>query len=94
VEILTILTILLLLLVISAGALVRSYFVRGRLRGMQEATVEIIRGANSHFEAGSRPPAGVLKALEVLNAGGGFPQDKQLASDLSPSSSSDPPLGS
>jgi hypothetical protein len=78
VEILTILTILLLLLVISAGALVRSYFVRGRLRGMQEATVEIIRGANSHFEAGSQPPAGVLKALEVLNAGGGFPQDKQL----------------
>lgn len=78
-EILTLLAFLLLLLVFSTGALAQSYFIRGRLRGMQEATIEIIRGVNSHFEVEGQPPAGVLKALETLKtAGSGLSQDKLL----------------
>src|SRR5882757_1763229 len=66
-EILTVLTILMMLLAISVGSLLRSCFVRGRLCGMQEAATEIIRGVNSHFETEGKPlPAGVSKALETL----------------------------
>lgn len=70
-EILTVIALLLLLLVISSGRLMRSYFVRGRRRGMQEAATEIIRGVNSHFEAGGQLPAGVAKALEKLQSPAG-----------------------
>jgi hypothetical protein len=67
-EILTVLTVLLLLLAISLGALLRSSFIRGRHRGMQEAAAEIIQGVNSHFEVGGQLPAGVSKALERLRS--------------------------
>ena len=70
-EILTVIALLLLLLVISSGSLMRSYFVRGRHRGMQEAAAEIIRGVNSHFEVGGQLPAEVSKALEKLRSSAG-----------------------
>ena len=66
-EILAVLTFLLLLLAISLGSLMRSCFIRGRHRGMQEAAAEIIRGVNSHFEVEGQLPAGVSKALGKLN---------------------------
>src|SRR3984957_16461709 len=71
-EILAVLAVLQLLLLISAGSMLRSYFVRGRHRGMQEAATEIIRGVNSHFDVveGQLPPS-VSKALEILNAAPG-----------------------
>jgi hypothetical protein len=65
-EILIVLTLLLLLLAISLGSSMRSCFVRGRHRGMQEAAAEIIRGIHSHFEVGGGLPAGVSKAQERL----------------------------
>ena len=65
-EILAVLTFLLLLLAISLGSLMRSCFVRGRHRGMQEAAAEIIRGVNSHFEVEGQLPAAVSKALGKL----------------------------
>lgn len=65
-EILAVLAFLLLLLAISLGSLMRSCFVRGRHRGMQEAAAEIIRGVNSHFEVEGQLPAAVSKALGKL----------------------------
>ena len=70
-EILTVVALLLLLLVISSGRLMRSYFVRGRHRGMQEAATEIIRGVHSHFEVAGQLPAEVSKALEKLKSPAG-----------------------
>jgi hypothetical protein len=80
-EILTVLTTLMLLLAISVGSLLRSSFVRGRFRGMEDAATEIIRGVNSHFETeGQQLPAGVSKALETLKgATGRVSHQKQLA---------------
>ena len=78
-EILTVLTILLLLLMISLGSFLRSCFVRGRLRGMQEAAAEIIRGLNSHVEVEGELTAGVSKALETLKtAAAGVSHHKQI----------------
>jgi hypothetical protein len=78
-EILAVLAVLQLLLLISMGALVRSYFIRGRHRGMQEAAAETIRSVHSHFEVEGQLPAGVLKALKVLNtASGHVSHRKQL----------------
>lgn len=67
-EILVVLTLLLLLLAIAVGSLMRSCFIGGRHRGMQEAAAEIIRGVNSHFEVEGKLPAGVSKALEKLRS--------------------------
>ena len=69
--ILIILAVLHLLLFMSAGSMIRSYFIRGRHRGMQEAAIEIIRGVNSYFEVGEQLQAGVLRALEKLKAAPG-----------------------
>ncbi len=65
-EILVVIASLLLLLAISSGSLMRSCFIRGRHRGMQEAAAEIIRGVNSHFEVEGQLPADVSKALGKL----------------------------
>jgi hypothetical protein len=78
-EILIVLAVFQLLLLISFGSLLRSYFIRGRHRGMQEAAAEIIRGVNSHFEVEGQLPAGVLKALKTLKtAPGHVSHHKQL----------------
>ncbi len=78
-EILTVLGMLLLLLVISVGSLLRYWFIRGRLRGMQEAAAETIRGIHSHFEVEGQLPPGVSKTLEKLKtAAGSLSHHKQL----------------
>jgi hypothetical protein len=47
----------------------RSYFAKGRLAGMEEATREVIRGVRSHFDvAGQAPPDGVAKAVEAVSS--------------------------
>jgi hypothetical protein len=78
-EILTVLGILQLLLFVSAASLLRSYFIRGRHRGMQEAAAEIIRGVSPHFEVVGQPPPNVSKAQETLKAApGNVSHRKQL----------------
>ena len=58
---------LLFLLLASAWSAARSYFAKGRLKGMEEATLEIIRGIGSHYEiAGQASPEHVTKAVEAV----------------------------
>src|SRR5260370_33068318 len=65
--ILAVLIVLLILLVVSACSSARSYFSKGRLAGMEEATLEIIRGINSHYEVAGQPaPDQVTKAGEAV----------------------------
>jgi hypothetical protein len=76
---LTVVAFLLFMLAISLGSLMRSFFVRGRHHGMQEAAAELIRGVSSHFEVDGQIPAGVSKALEKLRGSvGHVSQHKQL----------------
>jgi hypothetical protein len=66
-DILVVIIVLLILLLASTWSSARSYFVKGRLAGMEEATLEIIRGVRSHYElAGQAPPDDVTKALEAV----------------------------
>jgi hypothetical protein len=68
VDILSILVALIFLLLTAAWSSARSYFAKGRLAGMEEATREIIRGVNSHYElAGQSTPEPVAKAVEAVN---------------------------
>jgi hypothetical protein len=69
VEILIVLVLLQAVFVIAIWSSVSTFFARGRLRGMQEATQEIIRGVHSHYEvAGEAIPAGVAKAIDAVKA--------------------------
>src|SRR5882672_11853026 len=64
---LAVLIVLLVLLLVSAWSSARSYFARGRLAGMEEATLEIIRGVCSHYESsGQATPDYVAKAIEAV----------------------------
>jgi hypothetical protein len=66
-DILAVIIGLLFLLLASAWSSAKSYFARGRLAGMEEATREIIRGIGSHYElAGQAPPDHVAKAVEAV----------------------------
>ena len=66
-DILVVIIVLLVLLLASAWSSARSYFVKGRLAGMEEAKTEIIRGVRSHYElAGQPPPDDVTKAAEAV----------------------------
>src|ERR1700730_3614730 len=47
--ILAVIIVLLILLLASTWSSARSYFAKGRLAGMEEATLEIIRRINSHY---------------------------------------------
>src|SRR5262249_29703364 len=68
-DILAILAVLLLSLAYASISSARSYFARGRLAGMEEATREIIRGVRSHYEiAGLPPPDAIAKAIEAVNS--------------------------
>lgn len=68
-DILVVLALLQLLFVLAILSSVRTFFARGRLRGMQEATQEIVRGVHSHYEvAGEAVPAHVAKAIEAVKA--------------------------
>jgi hypothetical protein len=67
--ILAVIIVLLILLLASAWSSARSYFAKGRLAGMEEATLEIIRGISSHYEsAGQAPPDYVTKAIEAVKS--------------------------
>jgi hypothetical protein len=68
-DILAVVVVLLLLLLIASWSSARSYFAKGRLAGMEEATRELIRGIRSHFDvAGQAPPDAVAKALEAVGS--------------------------
>jgi hypothetical protein len=63
-DILIVIIVLLVLLLVSAWSSARSYYGKGRLAGMEEATHEIIRGVRSHYE---QPPSDeVTKAIEAV----------------------------
>jgi hypothetical protein len=67
--ILVVIIVLLVLLLASTWSSARSYFAKGRLAGMEEATLEIIRGINSHYEgAGQAPPDHVTKAVDAVRS--------------------------
>jgi hypothetical protein len=67
--ILAVLIVLLTILLASTWSSARSYFARGRLKGMEEATLEIIRGIDSHYQtAGQAPPDQVTKAIEAVKS--------------------------
>jgi hypothetical protein len=67
--ILAVLIVLLTLLLASTWSSARSYFAKGRLKGMEEATLEIIRGVDSHYQtAGQAPPDHVVKAVEAVRS--------------------------
>ena len=69
VEILIVLALLQLLFVIAIWSSAGTFFARGRLRGMQEAAEEIVRGMQSHYEvAGEAIPADVAKAIGAVKA--------------------------
>jgi hypothetical protein len=69
VDILVILGGLLLALVVAGWSSAKSYFEKGRLQGMVEATREISRGISSHYELeGQAVPESVAKALKAFNA--------------------------
>src|SRR5882724_12318264 len=68
-DILTVIVVLLLLLFVASWSSARSYFAKGRLAGMEEATREVIRGIRSHFDvAGQAPPDYVAKAVEAVGS--------------------------
>ena len=67
-DILVILGGLLLALVVAGFSSARSYFEKGRLQGMEEATRELSRGISSHCELeGQAVPESVAKALKGFN---------------------------
>jgi hypothetical protein len=69
VDILIVLALLQLLFVAAIWSSAGTFFARGRLRGMQEATQEIVRGVQSHYEvAGEAIPVNVAKAIAAVTA--------------------------
>ncbi len=63
--ILAVIVVLLVLLLASTWSSAKSYFAKGRLAGMEEATLEIIRGVCSHYESsGQATPDHVVKVRE------------------------------
>jgi hypothetical protein len=60
---------MLIAFVIASWSCAKSYFEKGRVRGMEEATREIMRGVRSHYELDSQAvPEPVAKALELAKA--------------------------
>jgi hypothetical protein len=69
VDILVILGSLLLALVVAGWSCAKSYFEKGRLQGMEEATRELSRGISAHYETeGQAVPENVAKALKAFDA--------------------------
>ena len=80
-DILVILGGLLLALVVAGFSSARSYFEKGRLQGMEEATRELSRGISSHYELqGQGIPESVAKALKGFNAVSGKRWNKRKGS--------------
>jgi hypothetical protein len=56
-------------LIVAGWSCAKSYFGKGRLRGLEEATREISRGISSHYELEGRViPERVAKAIRALKA--------------------------
>jgi hypothetical protein len=56
-------------LIVAGWSCAKSYFGKGRLRGLEEATREISRGISSHYELeGQVIPERVAKAIRALKA--------------------------
>jgi hypothetical protein len=69
VDLLLVLGSLIATLAYAALSCARSYFERGRRRGMEEAMREMMRGVSSHCELdGEAAPADVKKAIDAFNA--------------------------
>jgi hypothetical protein len=69
VDILAVVSLLSIALVSAAWSSARSYFARGRLHGMHEATQEIVRGIFSHYEVdGPTLPPAAAKAMQAMAA--------------------------
>ena len=67
--ILVVIIVLLLVLFAATWSSARSYFQKGRLAGMEEATREIIRGLGSHDKIAGQPaPDHVTTAIEALRS--------------------------
>jgi hypothetical protein len=60
---------LLVALAVAGLSCARSYFEKGRLRGVEEATREILRGMSLHYELeeGRTVPENVVKALKAVS---------------------------
>ena len=68
-DILAVILVLLVTLLFTTWSAARSYFLKGRLAGMEEATREIIRGIGSHYiSAGEAPPEQVTKAIDAIGS--------------------------
>jgi hypothetical protein len=68
-DILVVVIVLLLLLFAATWSSAHSYFAKGRLAGMEEATLEIIRGIGSHYQsAGRSVPGHVTAAVEAASS--------------------------
>jgi hypothetical protein len=68
---------LLVAFIVAGWSCARSYYEKGRLRGLEEATREIVRGVNSHYELeGQMVPEPVLKALKFAKAVSERPRKK------------------
>jgi hypothetical protein len=68
-DILAVVAVLLILFCAASWSSARSYFAKGRLVGMEEATGEIVRGIRAHYEgAGQAAPESVTKSLEAIAA--------------------------
>jgi hypothetical protein len=60
---------LLVAFLVAGWSCARSYFEKGRLRGIEEATREIARGVSSHYEVEGRAvPESVAKAVNAVKA--------------------------
>jgi hypothetical protein len=68
-DILIVIIVLLLLLFAATWSSAQSYFAKGRLAGMEEATLEIIRGIGSHYRsAGQSVPGHLTAAVEAATS--------------------------
>jgi hypothetical protein len=65
-DILAVVAVLLMLFFVASWSSARSYFAKGRLAGMEEATGEVIRGIRAHYESAGQAPEGVTKAIEAI----------------------------
>ena len=68
-DILAVILVLLFVLFFATWSAARSYFLKGRLAGMEEATREIIRGIGCHYIVpGEAPPEQVTKAIDAIGS--------------------------
>jgi hypothetical protein len=68
-------------LIVAGWSCAKSYFEKGRLRGVEEATCEMSRGISSHYELeGQGIPERVAKAVKGLEAVAAKPRKKSTGS--------------